>query len=177
MKGFKRISEFRRIDVVINFLIIFFLGASLATMMIITIRNREKHVELSAQYNLQQDTLTTFGSYLSKELSAKEEALAVANRKKMLDESFAQAQEMAKEAENVLLTISDTGIGIAEENLKRIFMHDYRNAQNRHCFSLHCSADFCMCELTKSHVQTTYCQGEIYGRSTKRAWKRFGRSV
>ena len=46
----------------------------------------------------------------------------------------------AKEAENVILTISDTGVGIPEENLKRIFMHDYRNAQNRHCFSLHCSA-------------------------------------
>ena len=60
----------------------------------------------------------------------------------------------AKEAENVILTISDTGIGIAEENLKRIFMHDYRNAQNRHCFSLHCSA-----------IYMTEMNGNIWAKS------------
>ncbi len=59
-----------------------------------------------------------------------------------------------KEADNVILTISDTGIGIPEENLKRIFMHDYRNAQNRHCFSLHCSA-----------IYMTEMNGNIWAKS------------
>jgi sensor histidine kinase regulating citrate/malate metabolism len=47
---------------------------------------------------------------------------------------------VTRNGDDVLLKISDTGIGIPRENLKKIFMHDFRNTKNQQCFSLHCSA-------------------------------------
>ena len=49
--------------------------------------------------------------------------------------------EVVKVDDRVLFRITDNGVGIAPENLDKIFQHGFTTKKNGHGFGLHCSAN------------------------------------